>query len=123
MSVIQKSLKLNVKEYYTTHLNIINSIFPKRLTDKEIEILSEFMSLDISITGVDMFNTYARKIIKENLKMSSGSLSNHLKSMLDKDFLTKDKITNRISVREFLLPNENWQGYQFKIIKQVNEVK
>lgn len=123
MSVIQKSLKLNIKEYYTTHLNIINSIFPKRLTDKEIEILSEFMSLDSSITGVDMFNTYARKIIKENLKMSSGSLSNHLKSMLDKDFLIKDKITNRISVREFLLPNENWQGYQFKIIKQVNEVK
>lgn len=123
MSIIQKSLKLNAKEYHTTHLNIINSIFPKRLTDKEIEILSEFMSLDTSITGVDMFNTYARKIIKENLKMSSGSLSNHLKSMLDKDFLTKDKITNRISIREFLLPNEDWQGYQFKIIKQVDEAK
>lgn len=123
MSIIQKSLKLNTKEYHTTHLNIINSIFPKKLTVKEIEILSEFMSLDNSITGVDMFNTYARKIIKENLKMSSGSLSNHLKSMLDKDFLTKDKITNRISIREFLIPNEDWQGYQFKIVRQVDEVK
>lgn len=123
MSIIQKSLKLNTKEYHTTHLNIINSIFPKKLTVKEIEILSEFMSLDNSITGIDMFNTYARKIIKENLKMSSGSLSNHLKSMLDKDFLTKDKITNRISIREFLIPNEDWQGYQFKIVKQVDEVK
>ena len=67
---------------------------------------------------VDMFNTYARKLVKETLKgMSAGSLSNHLKSMIDKGFLVKDEITNRISVKEFLLPEDDWQGYQFRIIK------
>lgn len=118
MKVIQKELRVEPGQYYLIHLNIINSVFPTKLTEKEIEVLAGFMALDKTITGVDMFNTYARKLVKETLKgMSAGSLSNHLKSMIDKGFLVKDEITNRISVKEFLLPEDDWQGYQFRIIK------
>lgn len=121
MRVIQKELKVTSSDYYLIHLNIINSVFPVKLTEKEIAILAGFMALEHTITGVDMFNSYARKIVKERLGgMSSASLSNHLKSMLDKGFLTKDEETNRIFIKEFLLPEEDWQGYQFKLVK--NEV-
>lgn len=119
MRVIQKELKIKTDQYYLIHLNIINSMFSTKLTEREMEVLAGFMSLDKKVTGIDMFNTYARKLVKESLKgMSAGSLSNHLKSMIDKGFLTKDEITNRINVKEFLLPEDDWQGYQFKIIKQ-----
>lgn len=119
MQVIQKELRINSEQYYLMHLNIINSVFSVKLTDKEIEVLAGFMALDKNITGTDMFNTYARRLVKERLKgMSAGSLSNHLKAMIDKGFLTKDEISNRISIKEFLLPEDTWQGYQFRIIKQ-----
>lgn len=122
MQVIQKELKINSEQYYLMHLNIINSVFSVKLTDKEIEVLAGFMALDKNITGTDMFNTYARRLVKEKLEgMSAGSLSNHLKAMIDKGFLTKDEISNRISIKEFLLPEDTWQGYQFRIIKVENE--
>lgn len=118
MKVIQKEIRLNSEEYYTTHLNVINSLFTVKLTEKELEILAGFMSLDTKLTESDMFNTFARKIVKEKLgNMSSGSLSNHLKSMINKGFLVKDDITNKISIKGFLIPENDWQGYQFKIIK------
>lgn len=119
MRVIQKELRLQNLNYYLTHLNIINSLLTIKLTDKEVEILAEFMSLDKKLTEADMFNTLTRKLVKENLKgMSSGSLSNHLKSMIDKGFLVKDEITKKITIKNFLLPENDWQGYQLKLIKE-----
>jgi len=38
--------------------------------------------------------------------------------MIEKGFLDKNKMTNRISIKSFLLPEENSQGYQIKIIKE-----
>lgn len=118
MRIIQKKLELENLYYYLTHLNIVNALLTNKLTDKEIEILAGFMSLDKKLTESDMFNTFARKIVKESLKgMSSGSLSNHLKAMIDKGFLVKDEITKKISIKEFLLPEDDEQGYQFKVTK------
>lgn len=119
MKIIQKGLTLLPRDYYLTHLSIINSFLPTKLTEKEIQVLAGFLSLDKSITDGDMFNTYARKIVKDSLQgMSSGSLSNYLSSLIAKGFLEKNEITKRITVKEFLLPEDDWQGYQFKIIKQ-----
>ena len=119
MKIIQRELKVNVETYYKLHLEIINSVIPVKMTDKEIEVLASFMSLDSSITEDDMFNSFARKKVKEKLNnMSAGGLGNHLKSLIDKGFLNKKEITNRISIKEFLIPEENNQGYQFKLVKQ-----
>lgn len=119
MKVIQKELKVGLGEYYNIHLTIINSILPVKLTDKEIEVLAGFMSLDKNIIENDMFNTLARKKVKEKLdNMSAGALGNHLKSMIEKGFLTKDDITNKITIKDFLIPEDDWQGYQFKIVKE-----
>jgi hypothetical protein len=38
--------------------------------------------------------------------------------MINKGFLIKNDITNTITIREFLLPEDDGQGYQFKIVKK-----
>ena len=118
MKVIQKELKVGLDEYYKLHLTIINSILPVKLTDKEIEVLGAFMALDKSIIEEDTFNSFARKKVKEKLgNMSAGGLGNHLKSMIDKGFLNKKEMSNKISIKSFLIPEESMQGYQFKLLK------
>jgi len=119
MKIIQQVFKLERSEYYTMHLGIINSVLPVKLSDKELEVLAAFMALDENIIKDDNFNSFARKIVREKLKpnLSSAGLSNHLKSMIDKGFLSKDSITNVITIKEFLKPEQDTQGYQFKISK------
>ena len=121
MKVIQRKLKLKEIDYYLTHLRLINAVLEVKLTETQIEVLAAFMSLDHKITGTDMFNTYARKLVKTNLNMSAASLSNHLGALLVKQFLVKDEITGRIHIKEYFLPEDNAQGYQFGIIKEKDE--
>lgn len=120
MKIIQQVFKLDKNKYYLMHLGILNAILPVKLTDKELEVLAGFMELDENIIEDSYFNPVARKKVLKKLELSPAGLSNHLKSMLDKGFLIKNSITNIITIKEFLLPEINGQGYQFKIIK--NEV-
>lgn len=116
MGIIRKALKLNNKEFVQMHLSIINPFLKEALTETEINILASFMSLDEDTTAGDIFNTYARKVVKNSLnKMSSGSLSNHIRSMIDKGVLDKHKLTERISIKEHIVPDYPMQGYQFKL--------
>lgn len=117
MKVIQKSLRLRSDEFYEQHLNIVNAVLPSKLTNKEVKVLSAFMSADPKLTEEDMFNSIVRKEVMSKLGLSSGGLGNYLNSMIKKGFLDKNKITNRITVKEFLMCEESGQGYQFKIIK------
>jgi DNA-binding MarR family transcriptional regulator len=118
MKIIQKSFKLDKQQYYQKHIEIINTFLPIQLTEKEIEILSHFLSLEKNIIEEDIFNSFARKIVKNKLNLSAGGLGNHLKSMIEKGFLNRNEFTNRISIKDFLIPEENSQGYQIKISKQ-----
>jgi DNA-binding MarR family transcriptional regulator len=117
MKIIQQAFKLDKDKYYVVHLGILNAILPVKLTDKELEVLAAFMGLDENIIEDSYFNPVARKKVLKKLVLSPAGLSNHLKSMLDKGFLTKNSITNVISIKEFLLPETDGQGYQFKIMK------
>ena len=117
MKIIQQVYKVDNDKYYELHLNIINAILPVKLTDKELEVLASFMALDEVLTKDDYFNPVARKKVREKTGVSPGGLSNHLKSMIKKGFLVKNDITKKITIKEFLLPEEKVQGYQFKIMK------
>ena len=120
MKVLRKTLKVDKDNFYKMHLNIVNSLMDNALTGTEIEVLATFMSLDKSIIEEDMFNTLARKQVKEKLGgMSAGGLGNHLKSMITKEFLIKNEITNRITVVPALIPVDDSQGYQIKLIQNV----
>lgn len=117
MKIIQQAFKLDKDKYYIVHLGILNAILPVKLTDKELEVLAAFMGLDENIVEDSYFNPVARKKVLKKLELSPAGLSNHLKAMLDKGFLIKNSITNVITIKEFLLPEIDGQGYQFKIIK------
>ena len=118
MKIIQQAFKLEKQEYYTIHLNILNAILPVKLTDKELEVLSAFMELDKKIIEENYFNSIARKKVRKKLNLAPSGLSNHLREMIKKGFLIKNEITSIITIKSFLLPEENEQCYQFKIIKK-----
>lgn len=120
MKVIQQVFSLEREKYFEMHLSILNAILPAKLTDKELEVLSAFMSLDESITQENMFNSEARKRVMKKLNLQPAGLSNHLGSMIAKGFLVKNEVTKLISVKHFLLPEKDGQGYQLKIFL-VNE--
>ena len=124
MQVLKKSIKCSSREeYHQLHLHIINPLLPNKLTDKEILILSSFMSIDEKLVEDDRFNSLVRKKVMEKHKLSAGGLSNHLKSMITKGFLTRSKVTSRIKIKPFVKPGDNMQGYKFRIgyaIKQVH---
>lgn len=117
MKPIQQVLNLDKNNYYIKHLTIVSCLLPTNLTQKEIEVLANFMSLDKSLIEEDMFNTLARKKVMKELNLQPGGLGNHLSSMIDKKVLVKNEITKRISIRDFLIPKEPSQGYQIKINK------
>ena len=118
MKIIQKALKLKGDEYYKKHLSIINSMLPSQFTSKEIEVLAAFMSADPKLTEDDRFNSLVRKQVMKKLDLKPGGLSNYLKSMINKGFLDKSEITHKITIKEYLLPEDKVQGYQFKLIKE-----
>lgn len=117
MKIIQKAFKLDNDKYYELHLQIVNSVLPVRLSEKELEVLSSFMALEKNIIKIDNFNSFARKQVKTKLGLTSAGLSNHLRSMIDKGFLSKDEMSGLITIKHFLIPEEDGQGYQFKIVK------
>ena len=115
MKVIQQVFNLDREKYFATHLSILNAILPAKLTDKELEVLSAFMSLDETITQENMFNSEARKRVMKKLNLQPAGLSNHLGAMITKGFLVKNDVTKLITIKQFLLPEKDGQGYQIKI--------
>ena len=120
MKIIKKTLKLNRDEFFRKHLLIINHLLPVQMTPKEAEVLAAFLSLEGNLAS-DPFSTTGRKIVRENLKISSGGLGNYLDQLKTKGFITEttgetEKILKIIPI---LIPSGDSQGYQFKL--QVNE--
>lgn len=119
MTPIKKGLVLPREEYYVKHLEVLNVILPEKLTGKEIQILSSFMSLPLSMVEDDRFNTLARKQVKKHCEISDASLSNHLGNMIEKKFLFRSQITNKITINELILAGDSGQAYTilFKVAK------
>lgn len=106
---ITKVLKLSAIEYYNTHLQLINPLLPVHLTPKEIEILANFMSFS-GILAEDRFGATARKKVKKTMNLSNAGLSNYMRTLKDKGFITSGKIV------PILFPENGSQAYQFKLI-------
>ena len=109
---ISKTLKLDSKNFYQKHLEVINPFLPIKLTPKEIEVLSEFMNLEGDLEE-DRFGTTARKVVKTNLNISAGGLGNYLKSLKEKGFIYKKY--GALFISEVVLPAQFEQEYYFKI--------
>lgn len=126
MGIIKEELKMNTKfDYYRVHFGISNFLLESRgrvtLTEKEIEVLANFLGEDPVLTEDYMFNSIVRKRVMERMKLSPGGLGNHLKQLVIKGFLIRDSISNRLKVNKKLLPAGEFQGYMIKL--RTNGVK
>ena len=118
MEVIKKKLgDLTEEEFHVRHLQIINLLLPVNMTQKELEVLALFMSLDGQIVKKDRFGTTARKIVMEKLNISSGGLGNYLKALKDKKIIYYNEF-NVLEANRHLFPDSPKQGYNILIEKE-----
>lgn len=108
MKVISKRLGLSNRNYYKQHLQIVNAFIPVKLTPKEIDVLSMFMALPVPDEKY-RFGTTNRKIVMQELNLSSGGLGNYVKSLKNKGFIDKHTIL------PMLIPQPDSQQYYFEI--------
>lgn len=118
---IIKTLKLSKDDFYKKHLYIINHILPVQMTNKEIEVLACFMSLEGDIVN-EMFGVSARKIVKDRLELSSGGLCNYLNQLKTKKFIVVRVVNDKelLSILPILIPSNDVQEYNFKL--EINEL-
>lgn len=118
MQIITKVLKTDNFDYYVKYLELLGPLIPlEKLTSKEIEVLAAFLSQDKSLIDEDMFNGVVRKKVMDKLDLKPGGLGNHLKAMITKKYLSKNEITKKITVKPFLIPEDNHQGFRIKLLK------
>lgn len=115
MTPIQKTLRLTKHQYYETHLSIINALLPTKMTPMEITVLSRFMALEGDIATY-RFGTTARKVVRQNLKLSLSGLSNYIGSLVEKKFLLKKEGSDMFDIWPILFPEPGDQGYMIKLI-------
>lgn len=113
MKIISKSISLDSYNYHKKHLYIINPMLPIQMTDKEIEVLSAFMSLSGDLAN-EPFSTTGRKIVKEKLSLSLGGLGNYLRSLKIKGFILGE---DKLYILPLLIPEPDVQIYNFRLIK------
>ena len=125
MKIITKVVQIDNYGYYVRHLELLNVILPygeskfpkEKMTPKEIEVLAAFMSQDKGLIDEDIFNGVVRKKVMEKINIAPGGLGNHLKSLIEKEFLDKNNITKKITVKPYLFPEDNHQGFRLKLVK------
>lgn len=116
MNKIVKTLRLSKKEYYITHLMLINPILPIKLSKKEAEVLAHFMMLEGDLKIMPFCYT-GRQKIKDELSLSNGGLSNYMRAFREGNFVYEDK--NKIEkILPILYPDSAHQEYNFRIIHE-----
>lgn len=89
-------LKANIAQSFKAYIQILNPIL--KLKDKEIEVLSSFLSVwykNKSNENIDklLFSTPVRKMVRNSIDMSEASFNNHI-TMLRKKKMIIDKKLN-----------------------------
>ena len=104
MKKVSKVVNLSGNVYYRVHLQLINPILPVQLSEKELDVLSYFLMLgDLSKDS--------RKLVREKLGMSFGSLTNHIRHLKEKGFILEGDELNSV-----IVPNKDSQEYIFKLV-------
>lgn len=116
MKNFKKLLRLEGIEFYKKHLQIVTSVTPLDLTDKEVDVLAHFMGAPKDIIEGDRFNTLVRKYVMKKVGLTTGGLGNYLKTLTDKGVILKSK-TRRLSINPSLMPEGKDILYQFRVLK------
>lgn len=113
MKIIEKSLSLPKDKYFEKHLSIINPLLPIQLTNKEIEIIASFLSVETEIGSENIFSTLGKEKVRNSLKLSHAGLSNYIKNLKEKKVITGTD--NNLKIIDVLRPNDKIQGYRIKL--------
>lgn len=117
MDIKSKTVVVDSYRFYRIHLEILNVLLNVKLSEREMDILAAFFSLDEKDIAGYLFSTQARKEAKKKLGgMSSGNLANHIRSLIEKGFLKRGD-NNVIEYQDFLKPETDAQGYQILLRK------
>ena len=119
---VQKTIRKSGREYYETHLHLINPLLEHSLTPTEIVVLSAFMSDVSEIATIDRFHREVRKKVKRDLEISNGGLSNYLRAFKDKE-IVQEGSNGLLYIKEFLYPEKDQQFYQYKLIYSSESTK
>lgn len=109
---ITKTKILREKKYFETHLAIINALLPVKMTHMEIVVLGRFMALKGDIAK-ERFGSTARKMVKQDLNISSAGMSNYMRAFEDKGFISNNN--GIMEILPILIPDEKEQTYNFKL--------
>lgn len=115
--LIEKKTEFSNIEYYQKHLELVRVIYGYDIQDREIDLISAFLSLDKRLTARDEFNTNAKKEVRKILKLSDSSMSNLIKSLVNKGFIIKDSLSGLLNIVDKLRPSDIATGYKVMIIK------
>jgi disulfide oxidoreductase YuzD len=91
--VTQRKFKIQINEdsFYSSYLDIMNGIL--KLTKKEKDILSWFMEREYyyntNLINENVFSKNNRKLAEAHLEVSPHYLNNYIKSLKDKNMITK----------------------------------
>lgn len=121
MKVLQKIKTVERNEYMYWHLRIMMSMLPSMLTETELKVLAEFMSLEGEEFESDRFSSVCRRMVQERLGITQPSMSNYLKQLEAKGYIQRTEVLRKRFVPEFLFPENDMQGYQFKLEVKADE--
>ena len=93
-------LKGNVTQSFKAYIQILNPVL--KLKDKEIEVLSNFLSIwykNKSNANLDklLFSTPVRKMVRKAIGMSEASFNNHITMLRKKQMIIEKKLTNKLN--------------------------
>ena len=92
---------LKRSDFYPKYLKLINVILPDPLTQREIDVLSAFMSLRGDLVELDRFGTQARMVVRKRLGFKTHSnLDNYIKYFKDKGVLVSNPETKQLELNK-----------------------
>lgn len=90
---------INRGDFFPKYLKLVNVILPEPLTNKEIEVLSEFMVLQGDLVRLDRFGTQARNLVRTKMGFKTNSnLDNYVKYFKDKGVIVLDPKTEKLVI-------------------------
>tara|TARA_R110000751_G_scaffold69342_2_gene140849 strand:+ start:214 stop:561 length:348 start_codon:yes stop_codon:yes gene_type:complete len=88
-------LKTSISKAFKAYIKILNPIL--KLKDKEIEVLSSFLSIwyinkDKKNLDKLLFSTPVRKMVRRSINMSEASFNNHITMLRKKKMIVNKKL-------------------------------
>jgi len=117
MKPLKKQLRLDNKEFYITHMSIVNALLPIKMTPKEVEIIAAFLSITGTLAD-DRFSTTGRQVVRNMLGISHQYLTNYIKSLIKKGFIQNNN--DKLELTPILFPEREEQNYIIKLVNTDN---